>query len=339
MGGNALKIPTRRVDTTEYSIIDMEVSNILYDENIKCHTTQSFDSKETFGDLDILISNKSFAKSNDMYDFIVKNYKPKDVHRNKSVISFEYKDFQVDFILIDDKHWEASKVYYSYNDLGNLMGRISYKMGFRYGHEGLRVNYNSPHGGKTLKIYVSRDPKEIFNFLGFDYERFNNGFKDLDEIFKYVMYSKYYTPNIFQYESLNHQNKTRNKKRANYRGFLEYIADEKTLKPLDLGFPDHDFIEEGEKYFNIEIKSKIKTFDENILNNKRNDVTAERLNMEIIQEHFDISGKELGKAITTFRKEVTVEHNVSWQDFVKANDVETIMDYFGKYNNLNFKQN
>ena len=338
MGGNALKIPTRRVDTTEYSIIDMEVSNILYDENIKCHTTQSFESKETFGDLDILISNKSFAKSNDMYDFIVKNYRPKDVHRNKGVISFEYKDFQVDFILIDDKHWEASKVYYSYNDLGNLMGRISYKMGFRYGHEGLRVNYNSPHGGKTLKIYVSRDPKEIFNFLGFDYERFNNGFKDLDEIFRYVMYSKYYTPSIFQYESLNHQNKTRNKKRANYRGFLEYIADEKTLKPLDLGFPHHDFIMEGEKYFDIELKSKIKEFDDSIIEGKRTDLTAERLNKENIEERFDIKGKKLGNAITKFKKEVKNEYFIDWDLFVETNDIDIIMEHFAKYNNLKLKQ-
>jgi hypothetical protein len=338
MGGSALKVKTRRFSLQEYNTAAAYVSLKLGTE-IKHFVTKSYEHKPDFGDLDVLISTENIENSNEMYELIKNKFDTKEIVRNKSVISFELNEFQVDFILINKKHWEVSKVYYSYNDLGNLMGRISYKMGFRYGHEGLRVNYNSPHGGKTLKIYVSRDPKEIFNFLGFDYERFNNGFKDLDEIFRYVMYSKYYTPSIFQYESLNHQNKTRNKKRANYRGFLEYIADEKTLKPLDLGFPDHDFIEEGEKYFNIEIKSKIKTFDENILNNKRNDVTAERLNMEIIQEHFDISGKELGKAITTFRKEVTVEHNVSWQDFVKANDVETIMDYFGKYNNLNFKQN
>lgn len=338
MGGNALKIPTRRVDSMEYVMIDHDVSMVLLDNNIICYTTKSFEAKETFGDLDVLVSTESFANSDDMYDFIVKNYNPKDVHRNKRVISFEFRDFQVDFILIDKECFEISKVYYSYNDLGNFMGRIASNMGFRYGHEGLRLDYSSPHMSKQLTIVISRDPREIFAFLGFDYSVFQNGFEDLDDIFNYVIYSKFFTKNIYEYSMLNHQNKTRNRKRVNYRKFLDRIMDENTIMPPNFEFPKIDWIAEAEKFFNIDIKTQIEEFDANILAEKRLDKTAERLNKEVIQENFDIKGKELGNAITMFKKQVEIEHNSTWQEFVNTNNVETIMKYFGKYNNLNNKK-
>jgi hypothetical protein len=337
MGGNALNIETKRISSDEYNDIEYEISILLIENGIKCFTPYSYESKQSFGDLDILISRESFESNDDMYDFIMDKFSPKSVLRNKSVISFDYIGFQVDFILIDVESYEPAKVYYSYNDLGNLMGRIANKMGFRYGHEGLRLDYASPHMSKKLTIFLSRDPKVIFTFLGFDHNRFREGFYDLEGIFKYVVYSKFFTSSLFQYENLNHQNKTRNKKRVNYRLFLEYIADKNTAMPLDTGFPEMDWYAEAEKYFNIEIKSKTEAFDVQILKGKRTEITVERLNRANIKEYFNIKDDELGVNITRFKEVVENEEFMSWQDFVEANDVKTIMEYFGKCNNLKFK--
>jgi hypothetical protein len=337
MGGNALKVLTKRFNKSEYNAAASYISLTLKSYGIKHYITNSYSKKEDFGDLDVLISTENIEDNDGMFDLINRAFISKEIKRNKSVISFDYNEFQIDFILINDKHWSASKVYYSYNDLGNLMGRIAYKMGFRYGHEGLRIDHNSSYGGKKLKIYISHDPEQIFTFLGFDYNLFLNGFNTLEDIFRYVLFSKYFTSKIFQYESLNHQNKTRNKKRVNYKGFLQYIADESKYMPLNLGFPVHDFINEAEKYFNVEIKSQIEAFDNKIISEKRNDITKEKLNVVSIQEFFDITGKELGIAIYKFKKEVQIEFGISWQEFLIQNTIVDIMAHFGKYNNLKSK--
>lgn len=334
MGGQALNIDTRRFNIKEYQTISSEISIKLKCGDVKHFITTSYSNKKDFGDLDVLISEKSFVDSDEMYDFIVNNFDIKEISRNKAVISFEFREFQIDFILIPEKDWVTSKVYYSYNDLGNLMGRIANNMGFRYGHFGLEYRYNSSHGGKPLKISVSRDPKKIFGFLGFDFNQYIKGFDRLEDIFNYVIFSRYFTTMIFQYSMLNHQNKTRNKKRANYKKFLDYISDDNITRPINSEFPNLDFIGEAEKYFNVNIKSNVKEFELNILEKKRNDFTIQRLNQEIIKEHFDIKGKELGNAIKVFKKQVEKEFDMKWEQFVNSNDEDVVMKFFCKYNNF-----
>lgn len=334
MGGNALNIDTRRYNKKEYDAMAADLSLLLMHYKIKHFITKSYKDKEDFGDIDVLISSKSFESNNDMYNFIVENFDTKEISRNKSVISFEYRDFQIDFIRMDQKYWETAKVYYSYNDLGNLMGRIAANMGFRYGHFGLRYQYNSIHGGKTLKIDISRDPEKIFAFLGFNYALFESGFNSLEDIFKYVVFSKYFTTMIFQYSMLNHQNKTRNKKRVNYGKFLDYIGDKNNIMPINYDFPLIDYIGEAENFFGVEIKTKVKEFDLEIFDSKRNNKAVEKFNGNIILNHFDITGKEIGKAITKFKREVEDEFEMDWETFVLSNREDTVMRFFCKYNNL-----
>ena len=334
MGGNALDIETRRCSKVEYWSIANAISQPLKNNNIRYFITRCYDEKKDFGDLDVLISTESIKSYNDMFDFIINTYPTTEVSRNKSVISFEYDNFQVDFILMDEDCWDTAKIYYSFNDLGNLMGRIAASMGFRYGHDGLRYEYRHPDGGKVLKMHVSRDPEDIFTFLGFDYHRMRYGFRDLEEIFRYVIYSKFFNKGIFEYSALNHQNRTRNKKRKNYNLFLEYL--EKKVLPID--FVDTDltkefFLDKAEDMFNYDIRGEIMKYNKKIEREKRTDITKERLNAEIIQEHFDISGREIGSGITKFKRDVEEEFDEPWQAFVTLNDVDVIMKFFCKYNN------
>ena len=214
MGGNALNIETRRYEKKEFYEIMLEVGAMLSSKGIESDVPAWYRNKETFGDLDVLI--RSSTVEGDILDVINEVFKPNEIYNNNNVKSFDYKDFQIDFILVGDENWETSMFYFSYNDLGNFVGRISYQMGFRFGDYGLKLVYRHEDGGRKFSKIISKDPRKIYQFLGFNYDRYLEGFDEVEDIFKFVVNSTCFNRRIFDYDSLNHQNRTRNKKRKNY---------------------------------------------------------------------------------------------------------------------------
>lgn len=131
MGGNALKIvKTRRYSKKEYEKILLEVGSILTTMDVVFNIPESYGAKESFGDLDVLILSESLK--NNILSIIKDKYSPNEIHHNGNVYSFDYKEFQIDFIVVGEENWHTSKKYFEFNDLGNLIGRIAYQMGFRY---------------------------------------------------------------------------------------------------------------------------------------------------------------------------------------------------------------
>lgn len=303
MGGQALKHTfTRRYSKDEYERLCDTVLTRLKSLGIECRVPKSFGAKESFGDLDVLI----LADSNifKIKDIIEQHFAPNEIYHNGSVYSFDYKEFQIDFIIVKQKYWKTSYHYYSYNDLGNLIGRISYQMGFRYGHYGLKLVYRHPNGGRKFEKILSQDMFDILQFLGFDPDVYAEGFETIQDIFDYVIKSDFFNPKIFQYEALNHQNKTRNKKRANYAGFLEYIEGMSFDEIYE--YENKDFyVKYAESYFGIDIVSQIDLWKKEV---ERDKAIAEKFNGHIIMEHVPtLKGKELGQAITNFKKHIKDE--------------------------------
>ena len=200
MGGNALKIAkTRRYEKEEYLDLVLEFRTILNNLNVISKETISFSNKQSFGDLDILIKKSSLNK--DVFSLIQENFKPTEIYCNNTVYSFDYKEFQIDFILVEDENWETSINYFNY-DLGNLIGRVVYQLGFRFGDYGLKLIYLHKNGGKKFEIIISKNPKKIYEFLGFDYNRYLKGFDTIEDVFNFVIDSYYFNPKIFSFENL-----------------------------------------------------------------------------------------------------------------------------------------
>lgn len=84
-------------------------------------------------------------------------------------------------------------------------------------------------------------------FLGLDFVTYSNGFNNLEDIFKWIINSKYFVKYIFA--ELNRDHMTRAKKRLMYMKFLEYIG----LNPLKVnGKPEIRFNiqKQALEYFN-----------------------------------------------------------------------------------------
>lgn len=221
MGGNALKkVPTRRYERAEFERLATYIQGELADRGLIAGALKYYRAKETFGDLDVVVVwNESMDYSQKI---LTEVFAPGEVVRNGEVISLNVEQLQVDFIHTPPELLNITCAYYDWNDLGNFMGRVAHSMGFKYGHRGLVYPVRS---GTHLvaTIGCSTEPEKIFKFLGFDYERWQEGFDTLEDIYEFVASSAYFNKEIYDFENLNHTNRTRNRKRASYAGFVEWL--------------------------------------------------------------------------------------------------------------------
>lgn len=220
MGGNAIKNHvTRRYDAVEYLAIAEEVQEMLRPYFSRTEPIMAYKNKKDFGDLDLLI--QSDGVNFNIVKMIKILFDSKEIVPNGKVYSFEYKEFQVDLILTSQHEFEFARHYYAYNDLGNLMGRIAHKFGLKYGHDGLYYMFRD---GTHLigEICVTMDVREVFRVFDFNYARWEEGFDDLEDIFDFVSRSKYFNPDIYLFDQMNHRSRVRDQKRSTYNAFLKY---------------------------------------------------------------------------------------------------------------------
>jgi hypothetical protein len=176
--------------------------------------------KESFGDADVLVVANPKIK---MREYITDTFKPKEIFHNGSCWSFDYKELQIDIITSSEEHYDSMYNYLCYNDLGNFIGRIAHGFGLKYGQEGLWLEHQF-RGQNIGSIPLSKDMKKILEFLDLSYEKYVEGFETLEEIFEFISKSKFFNCDMFQLQELNKINRDRNKKRASYMMFLDWIG-------------------------------------------------------------------------------------------------------------------
>lgn len=327
MGGNAIKGAfTRRYQKEEFDKILPIILEKAKKKFTDAVSTTYFKSKESFGDADILILvDKEITF--DIKQWIIEEFNSKEVVQNSHVYSFEFNELQVDFILTKKSAWETSQVYFSYNDLHNLIGKVAHKFGLKWGFKGLEYVYRID--GKVLgEITVTRDYRKALEFLGFDVIRYDQSFDNLDEIFDFVTSSKYFNPWMFDFETLNRINRERDQKRATYAAFVQHVAPMKDKgkeafyyfyydKTVYLGLIDKYFPGFLKEYRSLEKKEERKRAVHALFNGR------------LIMERFSIEGKELGNAIHKFESSFeSKEEMENW--ILLTNDIELIFEKFEK---------
>lgn len=234
MGGNALKnTKTRRYQADEYFALAKEVRDKLlwgyrgwegkgFGRVNQVEVIEAYRSKESFGDMDVLYT----TLSGDPVDanFIRDTFSPNEIVRNGTVISFDYKEFQIDLIHSDAACFDYATNYFAWNDLGNLIGRIAHSFGLKHGHRGLTLPLRDGDQ-QFAEVVLTTNYATALGFLGLDVDRFNEGFNTLEEIFDFVTESPYFNPESYKLENLNTIAKTRDRKRPTYNAFLKYIED------------------------------------------------------------------------------------------------------------------
>lgn len=251
MGGNLLKtwnLPEKRIPTDEYNRIKTELLNKFRNDYSVNRPTNGcwavvapcVRNKETHGDLDIIVGKfedpsieMCYGGEKDFGVYIEREfgYKP---FKNSNVYSFPYQGFQVDVTFHPMNDFYMACDYSSWGDLGNIMGRVFHKMGLHFGHSGLSFWIRQGLFDSNLqwsdsdhiyeKVILTNNMIKICEIGGFDYLSWQRGFNTEQDVFDFVVQSKYFDPELFQLENLNHTNRTRNRKRGMYMRFVEYVA-------------------------------------------------------------------------------------------------------------------
>ncbi len=324
MGGKALLkygIETERRTTPEF----LKIANYFQNKvenglGLETYVIKYFRKKETHGDLDILIK---MDKDIDLKKYVQDNIETKAIHHNTDVLSFEFNNFQIDFISIKPTNWETSKCFFDFDPSGNLMCKTAHMFGVKYGVDGLMLPIRGFNKRLSSDVFLTKDNRRVFEFLGYNYDKYLKGFDTKEEIFNWIIDSKYYDSEMFQMDRLNHIDRKRNLKRVTYGEFLEYIKGKPTIT---YNFKSkEEYLERIEEYFpEVDLKGRFKNLQ---LQDDENQEIIKKFNGNIIMGKYNwLKGKELGDVMNKFKSNFD-----NFKEYILKSDTEKVMKDFDSF--------
>lgn len=305
MGGHAFpEFKTRRLDKIGFMTVAtacMSRLEIKFPSN-HFQPVVSYRNKETFGDLDIIWCGDHIATED-----MCKALKAIEFVKNGPVTSFalrlnEDEIFQVDLIYVDCKHLESSASYFAFNDLGNLLGRIFHRAGFKLGHKGMlyvvREEGNSSHALKEVE--VTRSWKEALEFAGYDFDRWLEGFDELEDVFRFAVSIPLANRTIFRLDETNHQARVRDRKRLTYQKFLRWVNDPANGVKENEEVTKAELREDWLKKAKIAFPDFAKELEEVQKDMELRRLAKEKFNGIIAREITGLEGQDLGRFMQDF---------------------------------------
>lgn len=337
MGGQALKNTiTRRYAQQEYMQLRDEVLDILKQDfpARKIAAIQAYRTKQSFGDLDILFETPKSDMN--LLDYIKQTFKPNEFYKNSHVISFDYKQFQIDLIGSPSEDFDISYHYFAWNDLGNIIGRLYHKMGFKYGHNGLSLIFKDDNY-QYDELCSSKDIEKILAFAGLDSQRFLQGFDTLEAIFSFAASSQFFNRDIYLLDNRNHNSRIRDKKRPTYNALLKWLETQENLPAYpwqsvrEQGGRRHqtEFLERAFAYF-PELQPQYAQIQAQF---KQWQAARQNFNGRIVSKATGLSEQALGRFMQWLKAQANQEF-VDFQAWLAAQSAETIEGWLKQHYNV-----
>lgn len=299
MGGNAFKSyiqskdpenVLKRLHVTDYPSVLYAVKCMLEANGLKYRCIDSVREKESHGDLDILVE----LENNNTITETLLHLRSQNIIalRNGPVISFLLGTFQIDLIFVQNQYIEYTQNYLSWNDLGNLIGRLSkgvFKV--KHGMYGLTYEVRPLDQQDNLlgEVELSTNYLDVLNLLELDVKQFNKGFDTYIQMFDWLTSSPYFYTDLYKFENLNNVNRVRDKKRKVYNMFLEYIDSRPDLSKDSLKLP-YDHFDHLKTVFPF-LEDKVNILREEF---RISQAVKQKFNGRVVQEITKLETKELG---------------------------------------------
>ena len=331
MGGKALKsVITRRYQKQEYSKLVLEILPKIEElTNSIVAVPKEYVTKADFGDLDVLILNDGNLDLRKVAEELGAN----EIQNNGgAVYSFDYKEFQIDLIPVTPSNWASAQFFYSYGDLGNCLGKITYNLTrfekdltLKFGWDGLKLIYNPD--GRKYELNISRNPTRIKQWFGMDLEKDKLGYNDPMDLIATLYDTQLFSSDAFVWENMNSVNKHRNKKRPGFTAIVDAVEQ---MPEKEFHFSRIELLGDLSEFFGVNIQGWINEME---ADNAAALARAAKFNGKMIMEKYPhLQGKELGDAIKGF-KEYILEGTSLWDfdSFVDESTSEKIMKHFDEY--------
>lgn len=325
MGGS---LSNKRLEAQEFEQLTMRLGQrlckILIPAGVMWMMVPYYRKKKDFGDVDYVVK----ADAGDIMPLVEQEFNPESMLVNDGIISFTFEGFQVDLICTS-KNFDTSVAYFSYNDIGNLLGRIYHKLGLKFGHEGLLYPLRDDRGSVRKNIVVSTEMIKILGFIGCSYKTWSEGFSTMEQMFRFVASSQYFDRSIYEGE-LSAINKKRDKKRKTFSYFLNW---------LEIAQPDNryafksrdardEYIPSIEAYFGVSIEEQRKELEAELAKESR---FKEKFNGDLLMMLTPLKGLHLGQFVGMYKKkmlgiegELTKEHNDAFEDLILSMEQDDI---------------
>lgn len=324
MGGNALKnTKTKRInELVTYNKIKLIIKNTLEENQYVIEEIKEVPNKNSFGDLDLLYYT---SDKKELRQDITKLFNPNEIVHNGEVLSFDFQEFQIDLIkCISFEQMTLAKFYFSYGDLGSIIGTICTHCGLKFGHYGLfAILYentifpkNEFDPTKTIQsILLSNNPEHICLFLELDWKKYLKGFDNLIDIFEWIIQCKYFNMEIFT--KINHAQSSRLNKRQMYINFIEYLG----IKKDDIT---------RKSIIKINVQSEAIEFF-----NKSDDIKMIKTQLEtkkVVQSKFSgkylaelgYNGKQIGLILNLLKIYINDNYQMEFDEWIYKTDQQSI---------------
>jgi len=296
MGGNLYKV--QRVSRERYDEIVASLKPVL-DKHFGDYyrIPIAYHEKSSYGDVDIIL-DAGFLLNKKWEGPLLKDLGDVEVKKVRNVTSVLYMNFQVDFFCVSTSRFISTSNFMNYNIFGNLIGRIYHKFNLKYGEDGLKYVLRGFNEHISKEIVLSRDMKKMLEFLELSYDRWTVGFKNLNEIFEYVIGCKYFCSNSYSEDYFNVRKRAT--ERPDFNSFLDYLKQnnidknypfeknkEIYLPMINDYFPESNLVEKYKAH--VKLQEKLKTIHD-------------KFNGKIIMELLPLEGKELGQFINSYKE-------------------------------------
>jgi hypothetical protein len=320
MGGNVFPGKNRRYSAQEYHDLCVDITTRLDHISYKWSIAPSAPSKESFGDMDVIIVPNDWN-----IDLLKSVFETEYVKHNGPTWSLIFKDFQIDLITTPIEEFDFCLRYHGYFDVGNFRGKIAHQLGLQYGHDGMWLHVRLSDSHSLGKIRLTLDPFQAERFI--DIEPVMD-YKNIEEVFENISKSKYFNPATFKLENNNAVARIRDKKRPSYHAFLAWMD---KLPPRDYFVKSSDKNEYLPMIF-VEFPDAKPEYDALFEKKLKLDQVSEKFNGDLVREWLpEISNKNLGYLIREYKSLYSSDDMFEMtQDEIKE-DIVALYELNSKY--------
>lgn len=320
MGGNTLKtITTRRYSKEEYfeAVSKLTAKLNSLKTTPKYRVIKAYHTKETYGDMDVIFCESDTFKLSDLKSLIVETFQPDEIVRNDKEYHFNFGDLQVDFTLVEEELFDLNYHYQCYNELGNLLGYLAKCVhpNFTFGTQGLYYTHTSQILNRSFRYVFTYDFNIVLKFFGLSEERYYQGFDTLEDVYKFILTSKYSIAEKLNLGSRNSAKRRNDQKRPSTMSFFEYV--EKNFKSVRKPLSEKEGMEDLDKFsFFLTITSlgeenmSLSSFTNSIEQKEKEKVKYNSiLNGKKVSEKLGVSGPNLGIIMKKFNSQFENEED------------------------------